>query len=83
MPFGVEDILNASERGRWWVVGAAWRPSDTEIIGESKNTLNKKFSPELLSLAKKAKMNTDLRRNLFCTILSSEVNFYQALFSNK
>lgn len=65
-------MLNVEERGRYWVVGAAYKQAKFDTA-EKQNVSNKAFTPELLALAKKAKMNTELRRNVFCTILSSEV----------
>lgn len=66
--------MNVNERGRWWVVGSAWKPADEKHASTTKqSSSDKSFSPELLALAKRAKMNTELRRNVFCSILSSEV----------
>ncbi|VDN91557.1 unnamed protein product [Brugia pahangi] len=74
LPMSVDDIMHIDERGRWWLVGSAWFPTasvpvnktDEKFIGQ---TL--KFSASLLQLAKRAKMNTAIRRDIFCTIMSS------------
>lgn len=77
LPMSMDDIMHVDERGRWWLVGAAWFPttavpkneSDEKLVGQ---TL--KFSSSLLELAKKAKMSTVIRRDIFCTIMASTVN---------
>ena len=69
---GLEDLLLAEERGRWWIVGSAFRlPTDTlegtHILSNDANR-GPIFPQDLLDLAQKAKMNTVIRRNIFCTI---------------
>lgn len=69
----MEDILNADKHGKWWLVGSAW--SGNEIKGETANRNVKstgEFSAQLLELARKQRMNTDDRRNVFCIIMSAE-----------
>uniref|UniRef100_A0A6P7FR44 Nucleolar MIF4G domain-containing protein 1 homolog n=1 Tax=Diabrotica virgifera virgifera TaxID=50390 RepID=A0A6P7FR44_DIAVI len=70
----LEDLLKADQRGRWWVVGSAWTGTT-----ESENQTNVEkpeksqgFSSKLLELARKQRMNTDVRRNIFCIIMSAE-----------
>uniref|UniRef100_A0A2K6VPL7 MI domain-containing protein n=1 Tax=Onchocerca volvulus TaxID=6282 RepID=A0A2K6VPL7_ONCVO len=84
LPMSVDDIIHVPERGRWWLVGSAWLP--TASISQNKTddksaeqTL--KFSASLLQLAKRAKMNTAIRRDIFCTIMSStdEINAFEKL----
>lgn len=76
LPFSVEDVLHINERGRWWIVGSAWKPSEDKTstaLSESKKTTKvNKFGDDLLELAKRAKMNTEMRKNIFCTIVGSE-----------
>jgi nucleolar MIF4G domain-containing protein 1 len=77
LPFGLEDILHIGERGRWWIVGSAWQPGSTKADGtkiEQPKVEPKavRFDDSLLILAKKAKMNTETRRNIFCTLMSAE-----------
>uniref|UniRef100_A0A915BS21 MI domain-containing protein n=1 Tax=Parascaris univalens TaxID=6257 RepID=A0A915BS21_PARUN len=72
----VDDIEHIAERGRWWLVGSAWQPAmsantaSPSICVQQENT--SKFDHSLLTLARKARMNTTLRRNIFCTLLSSQ-----------
>ncbi|MCP9263516.1 Nucleolar MIF4G domain-containing protein 1 [Dirofilaria immitis] len=84
LPISVDDIMHIPERGRWWIVGSAWLPtapvpqnkSDDKIVGQTV-----KFSASLLQLARKAKMNTTVRRDIFCTIMSSmdEIDAFEKL----
>lgn len=74
----LEDLLNADNRGKWWVVGSAWtghiNPAggvDSKANGSKKNT--QRFSEKLLELARKQRMNTEDRRNVFCILMSAEV----------
>ena len=61
------DLHNAETKGRWWLVGAAWVGHE-----ETDKADPLKFDSKLLQLARKNHMNTDVRRNLFCIIMSSE-----------
>ncbi|XP_077897054.1 nucleolar MIF4G domain-containing protein 1 isoform X2 [Ictidomys tridecemlineatus] len=70
-----DGLLNAEQTGRWWIVGSAW--SGTPMIDNSHHTLQQKppvgtISSKMLDLARKQRMNTDVRRNIFCTIMTSE-----------
>jgi len=88
-------FLPADERGRWWIVGSAWtghlpgessssEKSDRLKKSESKTTEG--YTLELLELARKQRMNTDTRRNIFCILLTAEVssilNFFFMKFPN-
>lgn len=73
---GLTDLINAEERGRWWLVGSAWEGPTEEkqpahgtvemesVVGE--------VSSQLLELARRQRMNTDVRKNIFCVIMSSQ-----------
>ncbi|XP_033227249.1 nucleolar MIF4G domain-containing protein 1 [Belonocnema kinseyi] len=68
----LEDLLQVDERGKWWIVGAAWSGS-TSLGKQEKSVEDKpKFSAKLLELARKQRMNTDARRNVFCILMSAE-----------
>lgn len=77
------DLLNVQNRGKWWVIGSAWSGNISDISGSAKPTTNKKhqttFSAELLELAKKQRMSTDERRNIFCVLMSAEVCYNRRL----
>ncbi|CAK6434187.1 unnamed protein product [Pipistrellus nathusii] len=70
-----DSILNAEQTGRWWIVGSAW--SGAPMIDSSQQKALQKplagtVSAKMLELARKQRMNTDVRRNIFCTIMTSE-----------
>ena len=71
----LSDLLNSDTRGRWWIVGSAWAGKeggkstpDTSMTAE----MGHSYSSELLELARKMRMNTDVRRSIFCTVMSAE-----------
>ncbi|CAG9839784.1 unnamed protein product [Diabrotica balteata] len=69
----LEDLLKADQRGRWWVVGSAWTGTETENqTNIDKPEKSEGFSSKLLELARKQRMNTDVRRNIFCILMSAE-----------
>ncbi|XP_037374765.1 nucleolar MIF4G domain-containing protein 1 [Talpa occidentalis] len=69
-----DDVLNAQQTGRWWIVGSAW--SGAPMIDNSQQARPRQpagtVSAKILELARKQRMNTDVRRNIFCTIVTSE-----------
>ncbi|KXJ80228.1 hypothetical protein RP20_CCG026158 [Aedes albopictus] len=73
---GLDDLLNVDERGKWWLVGSAWHGKndgkDTEAGKSSTGGSAGGFSQQLLELARKQRMNTDDKRNVFCAIMSAE-----------
>ncbi|GBP49521.1 Nucleolar MIF4G domain-containing protein 1 homolog [Eumeta japonica] len=70
----LEDLLKAKERGKWWVVGSAWQGDHVRSVkdNDNKNKPLANFDQKLLDLAKKQRMNTDIRRSIFCVIMSAE-----------
>ena len=66
-------IFKADSRGRWWIVGSAFTGN---LVGTEREQVNKteteQFSDKLLALAKKMRMNTDIRRQIFCILMSAE-----------
>ncbi|KHN76842.1 Nucleolar MIF4G domain-containing protein 1 [Toxocara canis] len=72
----VDDIVHVTEKGRWWLVGSAWQPSSSAetpaVSAPSHFDESSKFDASLLSLAKKARMNTTLRKTIFCSLVSSK-----------
>lgn len=69
----LEDLLKADERGKWWVVGSAWTGMDDKKQVNEVKVAVPSYNKKLLELAKKQRMNTDTRRNIFCIIMSAEV----------
>ena len=66
-------IFKAESRGRWWIVGSAFTGN---LVGTEREQVNKtetdQFSDKLLALARKMRMNTDIRRQIFCILMSAE-----------
>ncbi|KAG0209594.1 suppressor of glycerol defect [Mortierella sp. GBA30] len=78
MRVGLTDIRQVGTKGKWWLVGSSWK---NNMVGEE--STRKSFSTttaddmleaedELLKLARKNKMNTDVRRSIFVVLMSSE-----------
>lgn len=70
----MEDLLKADERGKWWLVGSAW-------AGDEKIQSKKAFQQEsdsdeqrqkIFALAKKQRMNTDDKRDIFYILMTAE-----------
>jgi nucleolar MIF4G domain-containing protein 1 len=101
----LNDILTASTKGKWWIVGAAWagdpvrerereraRQAALKQASEGKQTGSKREADEdeddetdliglgvgqqdeLLRLARKQGMNTDVRRQVFMVMMTSDVS---------
>ncbi|VDM59019.1 unnamed protein product [Angiostrongylus costaricensis] len=73
----LDDILNADDRGRWcvWIVGSAYQvPNEcSSAMNTTKSSqIVQSFPDDIVKLARKAKMNTDVRRNIFCTVATSD-----------
>jgi len=81
---GLDDIRNSDKRGKWWLVGASWKDDSNsreekpiEISpGDGDNQDNDgdaidNGSTDLLQLAREHRMNTDIRRAIFITIMSA------------
>ncbi|ONH75511.1 Suppressor of glycerol defect protein 1 [Pichia kudriavzevii] len=83
----LEDIENIEERGKWWLVGSAWKGNEgsrTEVTEKSDvGNVNEDFlkdEDELtgegdvnwMELARQCRMNTDVRRAIFISIMSAE-----------
>ncbi|CAF4559856.1 unnamed protein product [Rotaria socialis] len=70
---GLQDFLNVKEQGRWWIVGSAWQKQTSQ---DNKNNHNQqveqRFNEKITKLAKHQHMNTDVRRLVFGTLLTSE-----------
>ena len=71
----LEDIQNVATRGKWWLVGSAWKghetdkPKDVDVVAMSDILDN--AEPNWMELAKSQRMNTDIRRAIFVSIMSA------------
>ncbi|KAF8424137.1 hypothetical protein EV426DRAFT_707889 [Tirmania nivea] len=79
----LEDIRSVKTKGKWWLVGAAWRDNmagQSTLIQETEIPVAQKSqevdvsldSIDYFQLAREQGMNTDVRRAIFATIMSSE-----------
>lgn len=81
---GLADMRDTDKKGKWWLVGASWRNNmageaqgakskDEGFNGEQVDVLEAAGDGEvdLLQLAKEHRMNTDVRRAIFITVMSS------------
>ncbi|CAL3971752.1 unnamed protein product [Diplocarpon coronariae] len=77
---GLKDIRESDNKGKWWLVGASWAGNVAEEVDEPTSSgLNQKtVAPaedagvkDLVQLAREQRMNTDIRRAIFVTIMSA------------
>lgn len=70
----LDDIHNIDTRGKWWLVGSAWKGAE-----KTEETYNKEVmddildnaEPNWMELARNQRMNTDIRRAIFVSIMSA------------
>ncbi|EDO15987.1 hypothetical protein Kpol_499p15 [Vanderwaltozyma polyspora DSM 70294] len=83
----LDDIKNIETKGKWWLVGASWKgnmesafeEAESQNDGGLKNTSNLKIVDDLLDdipdwteVSKQQRMNTDVRRAIFISIMSAQ-----------
>lgn len=72
------DLLSADTKGKWWLVGAAWggNPLVDHAAAKAapKTIALEAEEDDLMKLARKQGMNTDVRRRVFVVIMSSTVS---------
>lgn len=81
---GLRDIQESDKRGKWWLVGASW--GGNTVDSETNSELGVRLAPhaqdhdiggiesatsDLVQLAREQRMNTDVRRAIFVTIMSA------------
>jgi nucleolar MIF4G domain-containing protein 1 len=85
------DLRSSTTKGKWWLVGAAWSGNplvdkQAEIAATSASAEREASASgkeaQLLKLAKKQGMNTDVRRRIFVALMSGEVSF-SAIFEGR
>ena len=72
--------------GRWWIIGSAWVGRDTNSTPSAQQGAASGGGPGnidtaaaaseswVLELARRQRMNTDVRKNIFCVVMTSEVH---------
>lgn len=79
---GLKDIKDTDKMGKWWLVGASWRnqAQNDAPAEEEKESTSKRFEVEeenedgevdLVQLAREQRMNTDVRRAIYISIMSA------------
>ncbi|KAM0309418.1 hypothetical protein ACHAO8_009047 [Botrytis cinerea] len=75
---GLKDIRDSDKKGKWWLVGASWAGNaedEEEPTSKVRNTREVKDADsgtsDLVQLAREQRMNTDIRRAVFITIMSA------------
>ena len=79
---GLSDIRDTEKKGKWWLVGASWRNDGVQQESHNSKDLERtspaavsseflEGTTDLLQLAKEQRMNTDIRRAIFITIMSA------------
>ncbi|XP_020612476.1 nucleolar MIF4G domain-containing protein 1-like isoform X2 [Orbicella faveolata] len=70
LKISLAELLSAESKGRWWIVGSALSEShDNKSEGMSATQME---NSKLLELARKQRMNTDVRKNVFLIMMTSE-----------
>ena len=77
----LQDIRDSDKKGRWWLTGAAWvgnigqhdavGAAASQETNDASKTGELAFDERLLALAKAQRMNTEVRRHIFCVIMGS------------
>ncbi|MCJ1471585.1 dihydrolipoamide dehydrogenase precursor [Lambiella insularis] len=81
---GLNDIKDTDKRGKWWLLGASYTGEDQDqaakpsrrkgqdyASGQEKSGVIANDSNSLFQLARQHRMNTDIRRSIFVTIMSA------------
>ncbi|KAL5633484.1 hypothetical protein ACGC1H_003846 [Rhizoctonia solani] len=78
----LEDLHSSSKRGKWWLVGSAWggnplvenqnAKAATRSQTKEKVTSAGQVTEQLMQLARQHGMNTEVRRNVFVVLVSSD-----------
>jgi nucleolar MIF4G domain-containing protein 1 len=82
---GLKDIQDTGKKGKWWMVGASWRNDvvSEAVINESADSKSQQEAHlkdddedasgeiDLVQLAREHRMNTDVRRAIFISIMSA------------
>lgn len=72
----MEDLLKAGECGKWWLVGSAWsgakKMTETDEKVQGLDSKQDKKREKIFELAKKQRMNTDDKRNVFYILMTAD-----------
>jgi nucleolar MIF4G domain-containing protein 1 len=84
----LDDIESIEERGKWWLVGSAWKGNEVankesnnkidnienvnDNLLDDEDQLSSSLDVNWMELAIQCRMNTDIRRAIFISIMSAE-----------
>ncbi|ANB11868.1 Sgd1p [Sugiyamaella lignohabitans] len=76
----LDDIHNINTKGKWWLVGAAYNNNNGSVGNkttpdvdiDAMNDILDTAEPNWMELAKKQRMNTDVRKAVFVALMTSE-----------
>ena len=83
---GLDDLFHAEERGRWWIVGGVWTGRRAQDVSAAAAAASQKAlkadaggiraglalsTPKLQKLAQKFRMNTDIKRAVFFSMMTA------------
>ncbi|KAJ1655449.1 suppressor of glycerol defect, partial [Dispira simplex] len=70
----LEDIRCIETKGKWWLVGSTWSGHDEGILGtqSGESPVVQTASQDLLAMARRLNMNTDIRKSIFIVLMTSE-----------
>ncbi|KAL9027243.1 MAG: hypothetical protein Q9196_004207 [Gyalolechia fulgens] len=80
---GLRDIRESDKRGKWWLVGASYKGQDIEaqeelarlevhgLQNDDETSLVQDAARDMLQVAREQRMNTEVRRSIFVTIVSA------------
>ena len=79
---GLKDIKDTDKKGKWWLVGASWRnePGNEDHVKETGKAQQQMMAldhndddseVDLVQLAREQRMNTDIRRAIYISIMSA------------
>lgn len=57
------------------MVGSAWSERE-KMTSLSEDSAVTSYNSDMIELSRQQRMNTDVRRNIFCTVMTSEVNVH-------
>ena len=77
---GFLDLVNADDKGRWWVVGSSWGGAPMLRPKTEEDKLESSVSEKVKKAARKLRMNTDVRRRIFYAAMSGD-DFVEAFNS--
>ena len=77
LSIGLADIRNIPTNGRWWVLGAQYKPTKRDATQEKKTSLSRiiaEADPKVLKAAEKLHMNTSIRKcDFFCGVTNRAI----------